>query len=204
MNRNKIAFIICLALGILGINLYSTTPRSTPDMVISRSDSKPATTGQSSQKTRSTSTIKVQISGAVNNPGIYDLDKGSRVEELVFLAGGLSANADTDKANLAKVLRDGMLISIPTKKATKQTTATNSTTANSSAKSQATTNATVNINTADLKALQSLKGIGPVLAGRIIDWRQANGRFSSKQDLLKVQGVGQKLLANIESQISLD
>lgn len=200
MNRNKIAFIICLALGILGINLYSSTPRSTPDMVISRNDSRPPT--QSSQKPKSTATIKVQISGAINSPGIYELNKGSRVEELVFLAGGLSANADTDKANLAKILRDGMLISIPTKKSSKQTTVTSSTTANS--KSQAATNTTVNINTADLNALQSLKGIGPVLAGRIIDWRQANGRFSSKQELLKVQGVGQKLLSNIESQISLD
>lgn len=195
MNRNKIAFIICLALGILGINLYLATPREAPDMVITRNSSTEQV--PRSPKTLNTAIIKVQISGAVNNPGIYALDKGSRVEELVLLAGGMSSSADKDKANLAKLLKDGMLITIPNKKAEKQTV-------NNTVHNKISASSSVNINTADPKTLQTLQGVGPVLADRIVAWRQLNGRFSSKQELLKVSGISQKLFVNLENQITLD
>lgn len=193
MNRNKIAFIICLALGIIGISLYSSTPQTKSDLVITRHSSSQV---RQMPQSKDAPTIKVQISGAVANPGIYDVDKGSRVEELVKLAGGLSPAADLDKTNLAKVVKDGMLISIPQKKTAK--TAVNKTNSKTNPSGQ------VNINTADQQTLQTLKGIGPVLAARIINWRQINGQFRSKQDLLKVQGIGSKLLSNIETQIVTD
>lgn len=193
MNRNKIAFIICLALGIIGISLYSSTPQTKSDMVITRHSSSQV---YQVPQSKAVATIKVQISGAVASPGIYELDKGSRVEELVKLAGGLSPAADLDKTNLAKVVKDGMLISIPQKKTAK--------TAVNKVNSKTNPSGQVNINTADQQTLQTLKGIGPVLAARIVNWRQINGHFGSKQDLLKVQGIGSKLLSNIEAQIVTD
>lgn len=193
MNRNKIAFIICLALGIIGISLYSSTPQTKSDMVITRNSSSQV---YQVPQSKAVATIKVQISGAVSSPGIYELDKGSRVEELVKLAGGLSPAADLDKTNLAKVVKDGMLISIPQKKTAK--------TAVNKVNSKTNPSGQVNINTADQQTLQTLKGIGPVLAARIVNWRQINGHFGSKQDLLKVQGIGSKLLSNIEAQIVTD
>lgn len=193
MNRNKIAFIICLALGIIGISLYSSTPQTKSDMVITRNSSSQV---YQVPQSKAVATIKVQISGAVASPGIYELDKGSRVEELVKLAGGLSPAADLDKTNLAKVVKDGMLISIPQKKTAK--------TAVNKVNSKTNPSGQVNINTADQQTLQTLKGIGPVLAARIVNWRQINGHFGSKQDLLKVQGIGSKLLSNIEAQIVTD
>lgn len=202
MNRNKLAFIICLALGIIGVQLYASTPSTKPDLVINRSNNT-ATTKPAPNK--ATAKIKVQISGAIVMPGIYELNKGSRVEELVQLAGGLSADADRDKANLAKNLKDGMLISIPYKKQSRTNTTASSSRVNSPANNPATSsNTTININTADAKTLQSLNGIGPVLSERITSYRQQNGRFNSKQDLLKVTGIGSKLLDKIADQITLD
>lgn len=197
MNRNRIAFIICLALGILGINLYFSVPRENPAMEITRSDN--SVQLPKSLKPRTTATIKVQISGAINNPGIYELEKGSRVEELVLLAGGLTAEANKDKANLAKLLKDGMLVNIPASKNIRPISA-----ANTKASGGQLNSNYININTADQQTLQSLKGIGPVLAKRIVDWRQANGRFTSKQELLKVQGIGPKLFSSLEAQLALE
>jgi len=139
-------------------------------------------------------TVFVQVVGEVKNPGVYDLKYGSRVIDSIFAAGGFTAKADEGSVNLARPLNDGeQILVLP------RSSASGSVLGNT-AQSRAVT---VNINLADAATLDSLPGIGPTLAQRIIDYRQANGGFRSPADLGKVAGIGPTLLARLKADISL-
>lgn len=125
-------------------------------------------------------------------PGLYKLEDGARVNDAIEVAGGFTENADKDSLNLAKVLEDGEQIMIPSKGG-------GSSEAGSSASQ--TNNGKVNINTADLTTLQTLNGVGPATAQKIIDYRTANGKFKTIEDLKKVSGIGEKTFAKFKDQI---
>ncbi len=123
--------------------------------------------------------LVVHVSGAVVNPGLYQLSPGSRVQDAIQAAGGFLPQADPDALNLAALLKDGQRILAPTHAQAQATDA-----------SPLAPAALVDINRATQEALESLPGIGPVLAQRIIAYREANGAFASVEDLQKVDGVG--------------
>lgn len=137
-------------------------------------------------------TVMVQVVGEVARPGVFSLKVGSRVLDAVFAAGGFTKSADQASVNLARLLSDGeQILVLPI---------------NESGNGPSTfgsASATVNLNLADSATLDSLPGIGPTLAQRIIDYRQANGGFRSLSDLGKVAGIGQALLARLKPLISL-
>lgn len=135
--------------------------------------------------------IYVHVTGEVQHPGVYMLPIGSRLFEAVALAGGFRKKADQSSVNLARVLTDGEQLAVL---ATGQNRATDSASAGSSG---------VNLNRATAEQLESLPGVGPKLAGRIIDWRTANGGFAHVADLLEVGGIGDKLYAAIKPMVSL-
>ncbi|MDQ1547597.1 MAG: competence protein ComEA [Actinomycetota bacterium] len=135
-------------------------------------------------------TAFVHVVGQVARPGLYELPAGSRVVDAVAAAGGFTTSADQAQLNLAQVIEDGQQIVVLAQGAVPATSA-----------GQAGAGATVNINTADTTALETLDGIGPSLAQRILDYRTAHGGFRTVNDLQNVPGIGPKKFAAIKAKV---
>ena len=138
--------------------------------------------------------ITVYVSGAVSHPGVISLPDGARVADAVNACGGVLPTADPDALNMAQPLKDGMQIRVV------QKTAAQNGAAGPAAVSR---DGLVNINTADEKALDSLPGLGPAMAKRIIEYRSVNGSFQKLEDLKKVKGIGEAKFARLKDKVSL-
>jgi competence protein ComEA len=143
----------------------------------------------------------VHVVGAVRKPGVYKLPEGSRVAAAVVAAGGFGPRADQQAINLARTISDGEQIVVPRKGEPPPATAPAG--SEGSGAGSGARDGKININTADQAALESLPGIGPTLASRIIDHRTANGPFRSVEDLLEVSGIGKKTLENLRPHITV-
>jgi competence protein ComEA len=153
----------------------------------------PAATG-----TPTLALVVVYVSGAVARPDVYSLPEGSRVKQAIEAAGGFTVDADRGQVNLAASLADGGQIHVPRiGEAAPPTPAAAPTTPRAQA------SAPVNINTASLTELDTLPGIGPALAQRIIDDRTANGPFQSPEDIKRVRGIGDALYEQIKDLITV-
>ena len=139
------------------------------------------------------STILIHVAGKVKKPDVYPLLQGSRVADAIKAAGGALKGVDTSEINLARVLVDGEQIYVGY---VSKLSATNP-------KSTKKFTGTININRATKPEFDSLAGIGPVIAARIITYRNQNGPFMAIEDLLKVSGVGPKTLEKIRSRLTL-
>jgi competence protein ComEA len=142
--------------------------------------------------------IFVHVTGAVAKPGVYAAEVGSRVFDIVAMAGGFTKKADQASVNLARLVSDGEQLLVFERAST---TNTITSTSKSSAGSMAGT--LISLNRANQSELEQLPGVGPTLAQRIIDWRSANGGFKSLEDLLEVGGIGDKLFAGIQGKVAL-
>ena len=145
--------------------------------------------------------LTVYVTGAVNQAGVVTLPGNARVLDAVNACGGMLPTADADNVNLAQPLRDGQQIRVPTKVAAPQPAETE-TLAKSSGR-PTPPGAKVNINTADEASLDTLPGIGPATAKRIIDYRQSEGPFQTLEDLKKVRGIGEAKFAKLKDMITL-
>ena len=130
--------------------------------------------------------IVVQIAGAVPRPGVYALAQGSRVQDAISAAGGFLAEADKTGINLARALEDGEQLEVPFAEGGSPVLGTPLPVVTVSASSSEL----VNINTASLTELDALPGIGPTTAQKIIDYRNQNGPFLAKEDIINVSGIG--------------
>ena len=139
--------------------------------------------------------IFVDIKGAVKNPGVYQMKVGDRVKDALDAAGGLTAEADSQKVNLAKRLEDQMVIVVP-----KVGEEAEEIPAGATSKEEAK-EGKVNINTATVEELKTLKGVGEKKAEAIIEYRKKNGSFQTKEDLMKVRGIGKKLFESFQERI---
>ena len=142
--------------------------------------------------------VYVYVTGAVANPGVYSLDEGLRVCDAVEAAGGLAEDADASTVNLARVLSDGEHIDLPTKAEVEAALAQGLA---GGASGTAAATSLVNINTADASALETLSGVGSATAQAIISDREQNGPFSSIEDLMRVDGIGEKKFAKLKDSI---
>ena len=141
--------------------------------------------------------ITVDVKGAVKTPGIYDLPVGSRINDAVQKAGGLTDNADNKSINLAQKISDEALVYVPTKEeATSQATQSNA--------SNSKENKKVNLNKASLEELKQVKGLGAKRAQDIIDHRDSNGKFKSVDELKKVSGIGAKTIEKLKEYVTVD
>lgn len=131
----------------------------------------------------------VDISGEVNNPGVYNADEGTRLYEIIDKAGGLTSNADTNSINQAKYIEDGEKIVIPSLKG-------------SSNNSDNSDESLININTADKDKLMELPGVGEAIADRIIEYRETT-QFKSIEDIMCVSGIGNATFNKMKSMITV-
>lgn len=142
--------------------------------------------------------VVVDIGGEVEKPGVYKLDRGSRVADLMLISGGLSVNADREwvekNLNRAKILVDGEKIYIPGKSESLKV---------ESLKVLGTTSGIININTAGVEELDKLSGVGPAIAQKIIDYREANGGFRNINEIKLVSGIGDSLFEKIKDLIEI-
>lgn len=153
--------------------------------------------------------VIIHITGSVKNPGIVKLKDGSRIEDAIEAAGGLTENADITNVNLAYVLDDGVKIRIPSitdEKNGDEQILEEGSGENIIEETNMTLGAStkeVNINKATETELQSLPGIGASLASRIIEYRNQNGKFSKIEDIKNVNGIGDSKYDNIKDFITV-
>lgn len=194
-----VAIFVC---GGLWLTRQNRGNNSAPQFATA-SSSKVKPTSQSKQS----STICVDVKGAVNRPGVYRMPKGSRVEEALKAADGQNADADMNQVNLAKALQDAQVVYIP-KHGEKVPTEFGGQGGDDSAQSASGSASTgkgpiINLNSATKDQLQQLTGVGDKKADLIIAYRQAHGSFKSVDDLKKVQGFGDKTVAKLKDQLSV-
>lgn len=138
------------------------------------------------------SSVVVYVSGAVIRPGVVKLAGSDRVEQAVAACGGALPQADLTNINLAQPLSDGMQVRVPERAD-----------AGGSAAVREAADERVHINAADAKTLETLPGVGPVTAKRIVEYRAAHGPFQSVEELKKVRGIGEAKLARIKEKAAL-
>ena len=151
------------------------------------------------EKTEENTTLEavifVDIKGEVKNPGVYQMKVGDRVKDALDAAGGLTAEADSQKVNLAQRVEDQMVIVVPKVGEEAEAIPAGATSKEVSKEGK------VNINTATVEELKTLKGVGEKKAEAIIEYRKKNGSFKTKEDLMKVRGIGKKLFESFEERI---
>jgi competence protein ComEA len=155
--------------------------------------------------------IQVHISGEVQNPGVYALPPDSRIHNAIEAAGGFTNKANSIALNLATLLEDGARVQVPIQIQTEVPSPAIST---MSEDNQAPHNPTsppvesrseqININTADQATLETLSGIGPVTAQKIISFRKENGPFTSIEEIQKVKGIGPVTFEKIKDFITVE
>ena len=127
--------------------------------------------------------IVVDVAGKVAKPGVYHFDQGARAIDALQAAGGALPGVSTANINLAHILTDGEQILVGA--------------------DEGQASSLININTADVNQLDQLPGVGPVLAGRIVSWRQTHGRFRSVDQIKEVPGVGAATFADLKNLIRI-
>lgn len=148
--------------------------------------------------TQKTSTICVYICGRVASPGVYELEEGSRICDLVELAGGMLNDASQSFWNLAEVLEDGQMVYVPTEEEA------DSKLLEKSKEQETEGSENVNINTATREELMTLSGIGESKADSIIDYRNENGNFTNTEDIMNVSGIGKAMYNKIKDDITVN
>jgi competence protein ComEA len=141
--------------------------------------------------------IVIHVTGAVPRPGVYALPRGARVQDAISAAGGFLAEADKSFINLARALEDGEKLDIPYIEGASPIIAT------PGEEIVAATTELIDINTAAQFELETLPGIGPTIAARIIQYREENGPFLSIEDIVNVPGIGPVLFERIRDFITV-
>ncbi len=141
--------------------------------------------------------VMIDVEGEVVNPGVYKLNKTDRIQEALIAAGGLSAEADREwvakNINRAEMVSEGLKVYIPRK----------GDTLGAAVQISKETTGIVNINNADSEQLETLPGIGPAMAARIIDYRKNNGGFKDINELKMVSGIGDKMYEKIKDLVQI-
>ncbi len=177
-------FVFAMTIGAILISLNSAKPYE--------STSESVTIEEPSSSIEEPS-VFVHVVGEVEKPGIYIVANRARVFDAIIAAGGFTKSADQSTVNLAREVSDGEQVVVMAAGAQ-----SGSATAQTSAQT-----ALISLNRASQLELEALPGVGPTLAGRMIDWRTANGGFKKKEDLLKVSGIGNKMFDGMKDLVTL-
>ncbi|PKG24498.1 helix-hairpin-helix domain-containing protein [Niallia nealsonii] len=157
------------------------------------------------QEEKTNETVVVDVKGAVKRPGVYEALQGDRVVDIIKKAGGIKDQGEENGINLALKITDEMVIYVPYKGeegvegSTESFVNTGGVTENESSNGEA-----VDLNQATAAELDELPGIGPAKAETIIEYRESNGGFSSKEDFKKISGIGEKTYEKLENLITVN
>lgn len=185
--RVPIMIVLIAIVGVVIVSILRPAPAAPAITVTLRPTQAPSPTPAAP------TSIKVYVSGAVVKPDVYTLPVGSIVKDAMLAAGGAAADADLDRINLAAPLSDGMQVYFPRKGEA----------APPAGSSPAAPAGPININTATVEQLDTLPGIGPAIAQRIIDYRAANGPFKSIDEIKNVKGIGDAVFEKIKGMIAV-
>ena len=203
-NQKIIIFIIIIIISIgmlyfiYSKNQIKETTSIEDEILISNSTEK-----EESEKQEQ---VIIHITGSVKNPGIVKRKEGSRIEDAIEAAGGLTENADITNVNLAYVLDDGIKIKIPsvTDEDIEDEVISENIGENIVEENNETSKGNiVNINKATESELQELPGIGSSLASKIIEYRNQNGKFNNIEDIKNVNGIGESKYSSIKDLIKV-
>lgn len=193
--RESLALVALLVLISVGAGVFVWRRSMRGEVIVSEPGAtQPAAAAEAAEEKE----VVVHVCGAVKAPGVYRLPAGARVYEAIAEAGGALPEADQEALNLAAFLRDGEQIRLPCKGEAPRPPAA----VTSSARSEVTAAAAkpsfpLDLNRVSAAELEAVPGIGPALASRIVAYRAANGPFASLEDLLNVEGIGEKTLARL-------
>ena len=209
--RGKVAALGAAVVLCAGGSLLGSSPQDTAAVV-----PVPAA-GTSAVQTQG---VKVYVSGAVAKPGLYEVTAGSRATAAIAAAGGMTLEANPDKVNLAKLLKDGMQVNVPrlsarqlreqavpvnagaAAEAAGANTLVSVKTAAESGRGTAKAGGKVHLNTATAAELTVLPGVGDITAQRILEYRAAHG-FTSIEDVMKVKGIGKAKFSKMQPYLEL-
>jgi competence protein ComEA len=193
--RGLVVGILVLAIAGGGAMLWLNRPRPAPIEVITPVPSP-------TQEPRSSPTpapLRVYISGAVRRPDVYLLPSGSIVKEALAAAGGPTDEADLDRLNLAMELRDQQQVYVPRRGEAVPAVVP----PGGADPGGASAGGPININTATIEELDALPGVGPAIAGRIVDYREAYGPFTTIEEITNVRGIGPATFEEIKERIAV-
>jgi len=193
--------LVYLAMRVLG----ASGGREAPAVALDGARAKPSPTAEGRPRGR----IWVHVAGAVRRPGLYRVAADARAGAAVDAAGGLSRRADLRAINLAATVRDGQQVVVPARGERPPPAAgpggggstSGGGAAGGSPAPGGAPGAKVRLSTATLEQLDALDGIGPTLAQRILEWRDANGGFKSVDQLREVEGIGEKRFASLREAV---
>lgn len=191
------ALFLAVLLVIGGFFYYlRSKPKSVKQEIFTTKSKKPALEKKETQQKKD---LIIHVCGAVREPGVIKLKEGDRVVDALNLAGGATEDAGLDTLNLAAKISDGQRVYVP-RQGEQVTQEMMSSTAGSGSEQVSL----VSINSADATELESLPGVGPVLAQRIIEYRESEGGFSSAEQLRRVEGIGPKKFEQIKDKVTID
>lgn len=226
-----VALLLAVAVTVLGVRLHlaqrDALPQAAPSTsggpaVVATGDRSgfetgvgtgPATSGTAPAGTTPAAEVYVHVVGRVRSPGVVTVPAGARVEEAIEGAGGVREGADLAQVNLARPVVDGEQVVVPREggatpvaggvPAPAGPTTPAPGAAPGGPAGTAIPSAPVDLNTADQATLETLPGVGPVLAARIVEWRTTNGGFTAVEELDEVSGIGEKLYAQISPKVTV-
>ena len=167
---------------------------------------------QSQEEIEEIPTVFVDIKGMINNPGVYEVENGKRINDVIAMAGGLTENADTSNINLAKIVSDEMTIIIYSKeevleKYKKEVCICDCPYIENDAcikeETDSNSSSLININTAGIEELMNLPGLGEAKAKSIVEYREKNGNFKSIDSIKEVHGIGEAIFEKIKDYITV-
>ncbi|WP_147802960.1 helix-hairpin-helix domain-containing protein [Alkalicoccus halolimnae] len=184
------AGIACIIITALILYIFYEDKTSGSSLVPEENTSEWEVTGSSDEA--AAEEIKVDIKGEVAYPGVYTASSDQRVEEIINEAGGITAEAAVDQVNLAQRVHDEMVIHVPSSVEEEA----------QEPDAEGNSGPAVNMNQAEKEEWESLPGIGPAKAEAIIQYREENGPFQKKEDIINVPGIGEKTFESLQDLLS--
>jgi competence protein ComEA len=196
--KNRGLIVLCSVLGLIigGTVVYASLRSQRPPAPVVVSTPEPTSTLPPSP---TPAPIRVYVSGAVQSPAVYELPRGSIVQDAVEAAGGPATDADLDSINMALELQDQQHVRLPRAGEADPPPVISG----GASRGGETLGHLVDINTATAEELETLPGVGEVMAQRIIDYREANGPFETIEEIQKVSGIGPKTFEGMRDFIAV-